>query len=577
MKPIPLVRVLTDAGYGSRREASKLIDAGMVEVNGRIASSFTEKIDPETDSVVVVGRKVANAVARRVYIVMNKPAGYLSTTEDERGRPTVMDLLPPELRCEGLHPAGRLDEDSTGLLILTNDGQFTYELTHPRYEHEKEYYVATTGRLTEADMRELARGVEVEGQVTWPARVVALEGQSPYSYSIAIHEGRKRQVREMFSAIGQQVALLKRVRIGGLLLAGLPEGAARELTAVEVKALLGAPPVRAASTAARREKRPAVAHAGRPARAPRTFTGPKLMKPRATGEGGGVEPRLRPVSYETAVPPRQARTPGPERPGREAADARAERSYGRRPDAGRAERPYARPAREAGFRSSERRVAGPQRPGREAADARAERPYGRRPDAGRAERPYAGSAREAGFRSSDRRVAGPQRPGREVSDVRAERPYRRRPDAGRAERPYAGSAREARPRSFDQPGPGFRRPQHGAVGERGGRPYSGPAPTYRRPARDEREVDRRREGPFERSYGGVVRDGVARPLHARGGRPPSARPYGSGLVGEDRVSGRDLNIRGGGSSRERPQARGGAGRRPGASPSGGRRRPPAPR
>ena len=529
MKPIPLVRVLTDAGYGSRREASKLIDAGMVEVNGRIASSFTEKIDPETDSVVVVGRKVANAVARRVYIVMNKPAGYLSTTEDERGRPTVMDLLPPELRCEGLHPAGRLDEDSTGLLILTNDGQFTYELTHPRYEHEKEYYVATTGRLTEADMRELARGVEVEGQVTWPARVVALEGQSPYSYSIAIHEGRKRQVREMFSAIGQQVALLKRVRIGGLLLAGLPEGAARELTAVEVKALLGAPPVRAASTAARREKRPAVAHAGRPARAPRTFTGPKLMKPRATGEGGGVEPRFRPVSYETAVPPRQARTPGPERPGREAADARAERSYGRRPDAGRAERPYARPAREAGFRSSERRV------------------------------------------------AGPQRPGREVSDVRAERPYRRRPDAGRAERPYAGSAREARPRSFDQPGPGFRRPQHGAVGERGGRPYSGPAPTYRRPARDEREVDRRREGPFERSYGGVVRDGVARPLHARGGRPPSARPYGSGLVGEDRVSGRDLNIRGGGSSRERPQARGGAGRRPGASPSGGRRRPPAPR
>jgi 23S rRNA pseudouridine2605 synthase len=127
MTSIPLVRMLTDAGYGSRRDASKLVNAGLVEVNGRIATSYTEKVDPEVDSIVVTGDKVATGVTRRVYLLMNKPEGYLTTTEDDRDRPTVLDLLPENVRAAGLHPAGRLDEDSTGLLILTNDGQLTYE------------------------------------------------------------------------------------------------------------------------------------------------------------------------------------------------------------------------------------------------------------------------------------------------------------------------------------------------------------------------------------------------------------------------------------------------------------------
>ncbi len=238
MASIPLVRVLTDAGYGSRRQSSMLVKRGLVVVNGRIASSFTERVDPQVDSIVVMGKKQAGGVTRRVYLMMHKPEGYLSTTVDDRGRPTVMDLLPENLRTSGLHPAGRLDEDSTGLLILTNDGQLTYELTHPRYEHEKEYYVATTGRLTDADLDKLEQGVEIDGRMTWPAKLRLLLGQSPYTYSITIHEGRKRQIRQMFAAIGQHAARLKRVRIGGLVLGTLEEGAWRELTPAELRQLM---------------------------------------------------------------------------------------------------------------------------------------------------------------------------------------------------------------------------------------------------------------------------------------------------------------------------------------------------
>lgn len=238
MTTVPLARALTDAGYGARRRVVVLIKSGLVEVNGRIASSYTEPVDPTTDHIVVAGRRTAENKPRRVYIALNKPEGYLSTTEDDRGRPTVIDLLPEPLRKAGLHPAGRLDEDSTGLLIMTNDGQLTYELTHPRFEHDKEYYVALTGNLPADDIRRLEEGVEIEGQRTWPAQVRRIVGESPYGYSVTIHEGRKRQVRMMFAAVNQQVALLKRVRVGGLTLGDIPEGGYRELTTDEVRRLM---------------------------------------------------------------------------------------------------------------------------------------------------------------------------------------------------------------------------------------------------------------------------------------------------------------------------------------------------
>ena len=252
MTTVPLARALTDAGYGARRRVVVLIKSGLVQVNGEVAESYTQPVDPTKDKIEVAGRRTGEETPRRVYIAMNKPEGYLSTTEDDRGRPTVIDLLPENLRKAGLHPAGRLDEDSTGLLILTNDGKLTYELTHPRFEHQKEYYVALTGSLPEDDQRRLEEGVDIEGQVTWPAKVRKLEGESPYSYSVIIHEGRKRQVRMMFAAVNQHVALLKRVRLGGLTLGSIPEGSFRELTSDEVRSLTRPPaksrPTRAATT-----------------------------------------------------------------------------------------------------------------------------------------------------------------------------------------------------------------------------------------------------------------------------------------------------------------------------------------
>ncbi len=247
MKTQPLVRLLTDAGYGSRRKVANLVKAGAVQVNNRLASSFMEPIDIERDSVSVSGQQIGAFKPQRIYLMMHKPAGVLSTTEDERGRQTVIDLLPEKYRQAGLYPAGRLDEDSTGLIILTNDGDLTHELTHPRFEHEKEYHVTVEKPLTDEAFSKLETGVEIEGQMTWPARVHAIK-ESDYVgeciYSVTIHEGRKRQVRRMFQLLGHEVMSLKRVRTGSLILGPLQEAEFRELTEKELKVLMrkgGAP------------------------------------------------------------------------------------------------------------------------------------------------------------------------------------------------------------------------------------------------------------------------------------------------------------------------------------------------
>ncbi|MFW6102994.1 MAG: pseudouridine synthase, partial [Chloroflexota bacterium] len=241
MKTQPLVRLLTDAGYGSRRKVANLVKAGAVQVNNRLASSFTEPVDIERDSVSVSGQEVGPFKPQRIYLMMHKPAGVLSTTEDDRGRRTVIDLLPEKYREAGLYPAGRLDEDSTGLLILTNDGDLTHELTHPRFEHEKEYHVTVEKPLKDEAFHKLETGVEIEGQMTWPARVHAIK-ESDYDgeciYSVTIHEGRKRQVRRMFQILGHEVMSLKRVRTGSLILGPLQEGEFRELKEKELKALM---------------------------------------------------------------------------------------------------------------------------------------------------------------------------------------------------------------------------------------------------------------------------------------------------------------------------------------------------
>ena len=232
-----LLKALTEAGAGSRRRMAEAIMQGMVTVNGRIAEDLKLPIDPEGDEVCINGRPVSLKPNEIICLMLNKPEGILSTTSDERGRRTVTDILPEAYRKLRLYPAGRLDADSTGLLLLTNDGDLTYRLTHPKFEHEKEYLVRIEGSLKPAEIKRLENGLRLEDGPTRPAAVRETASEAPFNYSVTIHEGRKRQVRRMFAALGHQVISLRRVRIGGLMLGDLKEGAARRLSAAEIASL----------------------------------------------------------------------------------------------------------------------------------------------------------------------------------------------------------------------------------------------------------------------------------------------------------------------------------------------------
>jgi len=205
-------------------------------VNGVVVTSLGHPLDVTTDHIQIDGRTVALVPSENVYLMLHKPAGVLSTTSDQRGRPTVIELLPPQYRHLRLYSAGRLDQDSTGLILLTNDGDLVYRLTHPRYQHEKEYRVRLDARLSPADVRQVARGIQLDDGITYPARVGKVPGAAG-SYHIVIHEGRKRQVRRMFQHMGYRVLALHRTRIGSLELGSLKTGAVRPLTAAEVSSL----------------------------------------------------------------------------------------------------------------------------------------------------------------------------------------------------------------------------------------------------------------------------------------------------------------------------------------------------
>ena len=213
------------------------IKNGGVEVNGETVENFRHPVNPETDRVSVHGKPVDLKPRRTVYLMVNKPAGIITTTSDERGRRTVLDILPAKYRHLRLYPVGRLDKDSTGLLLLTNDGELTYRLTHPRFEHEKEYLIQVDGALKPEDKRKLEKGIELEDGVTYPVVIKEIK-ISPFNYSITTHEGKKRQVRRMLANLGYQVLALKRVRLGSLTLGNLNEGVTRELTPEEVHVLL---------------------------------------------------------------------------------------------------------------------------------------------------------------------------------------------------------------------------------------------------------------------------------------------------------------------------------------------------
>jgi len=231
----PIIKLLTAAGLGSRRKMTEVIKRGGVSVNGRVIESFTEPVDPQKDVISVDGRRISTQAVPNLYLLMNKPRGIVVTTSDDRGEKTVLDILPEKYRNIRLYPVGRLDKDSTGLVLLTNDGDLTYRLTHPRFEKEKEYLVRFEGKLTVDDQARLEKGIELDDGRTAPA--VIGNAPPPYNYSVIIHEGRKHQVRRMFAALGYTVLALKRVRLGKLKLGTLAEGSVRPLTPEEVKGL----------------------------------------------------------------------------------------------------------------------------------------------------------------------------------------------------------------------------------------------------------------------------------------------------------------------------------------------------
>lgn len=240
--PERLQKFLARAGVASRRHAEELILAGRVQVNGQRVTQLGTKVQPERDEVQVDGRAVRPAAAR-VYVLLHKPAGVVTTASDPQGRQTAVDLLPSSLRDERVFPVGRLDLESEGLLLLTNDGAFALRLTHPRYEQEKEYHALVRGRPTAEALEPLRRGLLLPGETrpTAPAeaRLLRTAPQGTSWLSITLHEGRKRQVRRMLAAVGHPVLRLIRVRVGALRLGDLPPGQWRLLSAAEVEKLAG--------------------------------------------------------------------------------------------------------------------------------------------------------------------------------------------------------------------------------------------------------------------------------------------------------------------------------------------------
>ncbi len=228
-------KLLAQAGYGSRRACEEYLTEHRVTVNGKVVE-LGAKADPIRDVIKLDGKRV-HFESKRIYLALNKPIGVVTTNADEFGRRTVRELIPIEGH---LFPVGRLDADSEGLVLLTNDGDLANALTHPRYEHEKEYRVLVEGEPSASTLTAWRRGVLLEDQMTAPAKVDVIDaGRGQTWLRVIMHEGRKRQIREVAGMLGHRVKYLQRVRIGPIRLTNLKVGEWRHLSASEVKLLQG--------------------------------------------------------------------------------------------------------------------------------------------------------------------------------------------------------------------------------------------------------------------------------------------------------------------------------------------------
>lgn len=229
-----LDRVLSKAGLGSRTEARKWIAAGRVKVNGKLIQSPDHWVDFTRDKVTLDDRPVRRA--EHIYLLLYKPTGYLTTFKDPEGRPTVYDLIRDAGRW--VVPVGRLDQDTSGLLLLTSDTQFAERVTNPDYKVPKTYLVKASTLLSDEQLQQLRDGVVLSDGRTQPADVKRVRDSAKYSFiEITIHEGRNRQVRRMIEAVGSKVLKLVRTRIGGLRIGDLPIGKYRGLTRAEIDSL----------------------------------------------------------------------------------------------------------------------------------------------------------------------------------------------------------------------------------------------------------------------------------------------------------------------------------------------------
>jgi len=232
MNDMRLQKFLSAAGVCSRRRGEEYIRAGLVRVNGAVVTRPGTKLDPAKDCVEVRGEPVrAGTEERLIYIALHKPGGYVVSCSHP-GEKIILELIDI---AERVYPVGRLDKDSTGLLLLTNDGRLHHRLSHPSFDHEKEYIVTAAKHLPDSALRRMAEGLPILGKKTRPARITRL---SPKSFRIVLREGRNRQIRRMVGKVGNQVIQLKRTRVANITLGKLAKGAWRHLTEQEKKRLL---------------------------------------------------------------------------------------------------------------------------------------------------------------------------------------------------------------------------------------------------------------------------------------------------------------------------------------------------
>ena len=237
MEEIRLQKYLANCGISSRRKAEELITSGKVSVNGKIVTELGTKINPKVDKVIYNGKEVKEE-SKHIYILLNKPIGYVTTAKDQFGRESVMDLIKVK---ERVVPVGRLDMYTSGALILTNDGDFVYQVTHPKHEIEKTYTVTIKGIVTNEEVGKLRKGVKIDDYITKEAKVKILktdEEKRESRLEITIHEGKNRQVRRMCESVGHKVLALHRSKIAGIGVKDLPLGKWRYLSKEEIKKML---------------------------------------------------------------------------------------------------------------------------------------------------------------------------------------------------------------------------------------------------------------------------------------------------------------------------------------------------